>query len=137
MALYAQHGIPVGVNEPHHRGMPDAPDVVYVVSGYLSAYNASASWVRDYIAQLIFSPPSGVKEAAGLAKMLAVFDLIALLAEADSRIWRQTRTELLSYPLDPDVARHTWPPVSSSSACTWCVSCSGACSLWLATLISR
>ena len=37
--------------------------------------------------------------------MLAVLDLIAPLSGADFRIWRQTRTGLLSYPLDPDAAR--------------------------------
>ena len=105
MAWYAQHGIPVEVNEPHHWGMRDAPDVVYVASAYLSAYNARACWVRDYIAQLMFNCPPGVTEAADLAKMLAVLDLIAPLSGADFRIWRQTRTGLLSYPLDPDAAR--------------------------------
>jgi hypothetical protein len=37
--------------------------------------------------------------------MLAVLDLIEPLAGPDFRIWRQTRTGLLSYPLDPAVAR--------------------------------
>jgi len=40
-----------------------------------------------------------------LAKMLAMLDLIAPLAGPDFRIWRQTRTGLLSYPLDADAAR--------------------------------
>jgi hypothetical protein len=40
-----------------------------------------------------------------LAKMLAVLGLIEPLARPDFRIWRQTRTGLLSYPLDPDAAR--------------------------------
>ena len=33
MAWYGQRGIPVELNEPHHWGMRDAPDVVFVVSG--------------------------------------------------------------------------------------------------------
>jgi len=37
--------------------------------------------------------------------MLAVLDLIEPLAGPDFRIWRQTRTGLLSYPLDPESAR--------------------------------
>jgi hypothetical protein len=37
--------------------------------------------------------------------MLAVLDLIAPLAGPGFRIWLQTRTGLLSYPLDPDAAR--------------------------------
>ncbi len=105
MAWYGQRSIPVELNEPHHWGMRDAPDVVCVVSAYLSAYNARAFGVRDYIAQLMFNSPPDLFEAMDLAKMLAVLDLIAPLAGPDFRIWRQTRTGLLSYPLDPDAAR--------------------------------
>ena len=41
MAWYGSHGIPVELNELHHWGMRDAPDVVFVVAAYLSAYNAA------------------------------------------------------------------------------------------------
>ena len=106
MAWYGAHGIPVELNEPHHWGMRDAPDVVFVVSAYLSAYNARAFGVRDYIAQLMFNSPPGLSDAMDLAKMLAVLELIAPLAQDGSyRIWRQTRTGLLSYPLEPSAAR--------------------------------
>jgi hypothetical protein len=40
-----------------------------------------------------------------LAKMLAVLDLIAPLAGPDFAIWRQTRTGLLSYPVEVNAAR--------------------------------
>ena len=40
MAWYGERDIPVELNEPHHWGMRDAPDVVFVVSAFLSAYNA-------------------------------------------------------------------------------------------------
>lgn len=105
MAWYGQRGIPVELNEPHHWGMRDAPDVVCVVSAYLSAYNARAYGVSDYIAQLMFNSPPGLSDAMDLAKMLAVLDLIAPLAGPEFRIWRQTRTGLLSYPLDLVAAR--------------------------------
>ena len=105
MAFYGKRGIPVELNEPHHWGMRDAPDVVFVVSAYLSAYNARACGVKDYIAQLMFNSPPGLSDAMDLAKMLAVLDLIEPLAGPDFRIWRQTRTGLLSYPLDPEAAR--------------------------------
>ena len=105
MAWYSERGIPVELNEPHHWGMRDAPDVVFVVSAYLSAYNARAFGVKDYIAQLMFNSPPGLSDAMDLAKMMAVLDLIEPLAGTDFRIWRQTRTGLLSYPLDPDSAR--------------------------------
>jgi hypothetical protein len=85
--------------------MRDAPDVIFVVSAYLSAYNARAFGVRDYIAQLMFNSPPTLSDRMDLAKMLAILELIAPLAGPDFRIWRQTRTGLLSYPLDPDAAR--------------------------------
>jgi methylmalonyl-CoA mutase cobalamin-binding subunit len=105
MAWYGEQGIPVEVNEPHHWGMRDAPDVISVVAAYLSAYNARAFGVHDYIAQLMFNSPPGLSDAMDLAKMLACLDMIAPLAGPDFRVWRQTRTGLLSYPLDPDAAR--------------------------------
>jgi methylmalonyl-CoA mutase cobalamin-binding subunit len=105
MAWYGGRGIPVELNEPHHWGMRDAPDVVYVVSAYLSAYNARAFGVKDYIAQFMFNSPPGLSDAMDLAKMLAILDMIEPLANEDFRIWKQTRTGLLSYPLDPAAAR--------------------------------
>jgi methylmalonyl-CoA mutase cobalamin-binding subunit len=105
MAWYGERGIPVELNEPHHWGMRDAPDGVFVVAAYLSAYNACAFGVRDYIAQLMFNSPPGLTDRMDLAKMLAVLELIAPLAGPEFRIWRQTRTGLLSYPLEPAAAR--------------------------------
>jgi hypothetical protein len=58
MQWYGERGIPVELNEPHHWGMRDAPDVICVVSAYLSAYNARAFGVRDYW-QLMFNSPPG------------------------------------------------------------------------------
>ncbi len=106
MRWYGERGIPVELNEPHHWGMRDAPDVVFVVSAFLSAYNAKQFGVQDYIAQLMFNSPAGLSDAMDLAKMLAVLELIAPLAEEGAfRIWKQTRTGLLSFPLDPEAAR--------------------------------
>lgn len=120
IAWYAAHDVPVELNEPHHWGMRDAPDVVFVVAGYLSAYNAWGFGVRDYVAQLMFNSPPGVADAMDLAKMLAVLELIEPLAskprpevlvangwlpDSGFRIHRQTRVGLLSHPLDPEAAR--------------------------------
>jgi len=116
MTWYGERGIPVELNEPHHWGLRDAPDVMFVVSAYLSAYNARAFGVRDYIAQMMFNSPPGLSDAMDLAKMLTCLEMIASLADSPSpgrerdqaegfRIWRQTRTGLLSYPLEPDAAR--------------------------------
>ena len=57
MAWYGERGIPVELNEPHHWGMREASDVVFVVAAYLSAYNARAFGVHDYIAQFMFNSP--------------------------------------------------------------------------------
>ncbi len=105
MAWYGERGIPVELNEPHHWGMRDAPDVIYVVSAFLSAYNARAFGVKDYIAQLMFNSPAGLSDKMDLAKMLAILELIEPLAGPDFRIWRQTRTGLLSYPVEENAAR--------------------------------
>jgi len=104
MTWYGQHKIPVELNEPHHWGMRDASDVTFLVSAYLSAYNARAFGVGDYIAQMMFNSPPGLSDAMDLAKMLAILEMISPLAREDFRIWKQTRTGLLSYPLDADQA---------------------------------
>ena len=105
MAFYGEKGIPVELNEPHHWGMRDASDVVYAAAAYLAAYNARACGVRDYIAQMMFNSPPGLSDAMDLAKMLAILELIQPLAGPGFRIWKETRTGLLSYPLDPAAAR--------------------------------
>ena len=105
MAWYGQRGIPVELNEPHHWGMRDAPDVVFVVSAYLAAYNARAFGVQDYIAQMMFNSPPGHSDAMDLAKMLAIKKMIEPLRGPNFRIWLQTRTGLLSYPLEDAAAR--------------------------------
>jgi len=107
MAWYGERDIPVELNEPHHWGMRDAPDVVFVVAGFLSAYNAKAFGVKDYIAQMMFNSPPGTGDAMDLAKMLALLELVDGLADppGEFRVWRQTRIGLLSHPLDPSAAR--------------------------------
>ncbi len=105
MAWYGERGVPVELNEPHHWGMRDAADVIFVVAAYLSAYNARAFGVRDYVAQMMFNSPPGLSDAMDLAKMLACLELTAPLSGPDFRIWRQTRVGLLSHPLDFEAAR--------------------------------
>jgi len=105
MRFYGERGIPVELNEPHHWGMRDAPDVLFVVSAYLAALNARAFGVQDYIAQLMFNSPPGLSDRMDLAKMLACLQLIEPLEDSHFRIWRQVRTGLLSFPLDPEAAR--------------------------------
>ncbi len=105
MTWYGQHGIPVELNEPHHWGMRDSPDVIFVVAAYLAAYNARSCGVKDYIAQLMFNSPPGLSDQMDLARMLAVLRMIDPLRGDDFHIYRQTRTGLLSYPLLDAAAR--------------------------------
>jgi hypothetical protein len=105
MAFYGERGIPVELNEPHHWGMRDAPDVVFVVSAFLAAYNARAFGVREYIAQLMFNSPAELSDKMDLARMLAVLELISPLQGDDFKIYRQTRTGLLSFPVEVEAAR--------------------------------
>jgi methylmalonyl-CoA mutase cobalamin-binding subunit len=105
MAWYGERDIPVELNEPHHWGMRDSSDVVYVVSAFLSAYNARKAGVKDYIAQMMFNSPPGLSDAMDLAKMLAILEMINPLKGTEFHIWMQTRIGLLSHPLDPDAAR--------------------------------
>ncbi len=105
MAWYGERNTPVELNEPHHWGMRDASDVIFVTAAFLSAYNAKAFGVKDYIAQMMFNSPPGTSDAMDLAKMMAVLQIISPLESADFHIWKQTRTGLLSYPLEPNAAR--------------------------------
>lgn len=105
MAFYGERSLPVELNEPHHWGMRDAPDTVFTAAAFLAAYNARTFGVKDYIAQLMFNSPPGHSDAADLAKMLAVIEMIRSLESDDFRVLLQTRTGLLSYPLDQTAAR--------------------------------
>ena len=105
MAWYGERGLPVELNEAHHWGMRDAPDVIFVVSAYLAAYNAKSFGVKDYIAQMMFNSPPGTSDQMDLAKMSAALELTSELEDKNFRIWRQTRTGLLSHPLEENAAR--------------------------------
>ncbi len=105
MRWYAARNIPVELNEPHHWGMRDSTDVIFVAAGFLAAYNAKKSGVRDYIAQMMFNSPPGLSDEMDLAKMLALLEMIAPLENANFHIWRQTRIGLLSHPSDLVAAR--------------------------------
>ena len=105
MAFYGGRGIPVELNESHHWGMRDAPDVVCVVSAFLAAYNARAFGVKDYIAQLMFNSPAELSDKMDLAKMISMLEIIAPLAGENFNIYKQTRTGLLSYPVEINAAR--------------------------------
>lgn len=105
MAWHAGHQIPVECNEPHHWGMRDASDTIYVATSYLGAYNARAAGVRHYISQYMFDCPAGLSDKMDLAKMLAARDMVEELQDDSFQIFHQTRSGLLGYPPEENAAR--------------------------------
>lgn len=105
MRWHGERGIPVEGNEPYHWAMRDASDVVVCAAAYIYAHNARRYGVRDYIMTYMFESPPHLSPVMDLARALAVVELTESLAAPDFRIWRQTRTGLLSYPIDPRRAR--------------------------------
>lgn len=105
MAWHGERDIPVEGNEPYHWGMRDAPDVVICAVSAIYARAARRAGVRDYITTYMFESPPHLSNRMDLAKCLAQIALAEAHAGGDMRIWRQTRTGLLSYPLGVPQAR--------------------------------
>ncbi len=105
MRWHGERDIPVEGNESYHWGMRDAPDVVVCASAYLYAHNAKRFGVRDYILTYMFQSPPQLSNAMDLARCLAILELSEGFADADFRVWRQTRSGLLSYPVNLQRAR--------------------------------
>jgi glutamate mutase epsilon subunit len=105
MRWHGERDIPVEGNESYHWGMRDAPDVVVCASAYLYAHNAKRFGVRDYILTYMFQSPPQLSNAMDLARCLAILELSESFADEQFRVWRQTRTGLLSYPVDLQRAR--------------------------------
>lgn len=102
---YAQRGVPVEINEPHHWSLRDAHDALAVAMAYIAAYNARALGVRHYVAQYMFNTPPSSYGDMDLAKMLAKRELIEGLHEDDFVTLRQVRAGLAHFSPDPDVAK--------------------------------
>jgi hypothetical protein len=105
MAWHGQRDIPVEGNEPYHWGMRDASDVIVCAASYIYAHNAKKAGVRDYITTYMFESPPHLNNRMDLAKCLAQIELAESFADSTFRIWRQTRSGLLSYPLSIPHAR--------------------------------
>jgi len=105
MRWHGERGIPIEGNEPYHWGLRGGHDVVVCVASYIYAYVAKKAGVRDYITTYMFETPPDLSNEMDLAKALAQAELAESFADDDFRIWRQTRTGLLSYPVDPIRAR--------------------------------
>jgi hypothetical protein len=105
IAYHGKKGIPVELNEPHHWGLRDAHDTMSVAASYISAYNAKKFGVRDYISQYMFNVPNSLSFSMDLAKVLAQIELTQSLADADFRVYRQTRAGLPFLSGDEAVAK--------------------------------
>jgi len=102
---HGPQGIPVELNEPHHWGLRDAHDTISVAMSYISAYNAKKFGVRDYISQYMFNIPNSLSFSMDLAKVLAQIRFTESLADADFRVYRQTRAGLPFLSGDEAVAK--------------------------------
>ena len=102
---HVDRGIPVEVNDPHHWGLRDAPDIVSVADSFLCAQIVKTLGVRHYVAQYMFNSPPSTSIKMDLAKMLAMQELNATLEDSNFTVFRQTRTGLASYPLNLNRAK--------------------------------
>ncbi|NIO48365.1 MAG: methionine synthase [Candidatus Aminicenantes bacterium] len=105
MKWYAEHKIPLEVNESHHWSLRDAHDTVAVAAAFLAAYNAKKMGITHYVAQYMFNSPAQTSPLMDLAKMLAKIELIESLHDKNFISIRQTRTGLSCLSPDPDVAK--------------------------------
>lgn len=105
MRWHGERGVPVEGNEPHHWELRDGHDAVACAAAFLYAYVARAMGVRDYIATAMFETPPQLSNRMDLAKQLAKLALVESLSGDGFTVWRQTRTGLMSYPVDLAAAR--------------------------------
>ena len=105
MKWYAEHKIPLEVNESHHWSLRDAHDTVAVAAAFLAAYNAKKMGIAHYVAQYMFNSPAQTSPLMDLAKMLAKIELIESLHDKSFTSIRQTRTGLACLSPDPDIAK--------------------------------
>ena len=105
MRWYAEHHVPLEVNESHHWSLREAPDSVAVAAAFLAAYNAKKTGTKHYVAQYMFNTPAGTSPSMDLAKMLAKIELIEALHDKNFSSIRQTRTGLARLCTDPAIAK--------------------------------
>jgi len=102
---YAERGLPVELNEPHHWSLREAHDTLSVAMAYVAAYNAQALGVRTYVSQYMFNTPATMHAAMDLAKMLAQAAAVESLHGEGFTSIRQTRAGLMHFSTDPDIAK--------------------------------
>lgn len=105
MRWHGERNIPVEGNEPYHWGLRDGHDAVICAVSYIYAHVVKKMGVRDYITTYMFETPPHLSNKMDLAKALAQIELTESFVDKKFNIIRQTRTGLMSYPVDPDYAR--------------------------------
>ncbi len=105
MRWYAQHQIPVEVNESHQWSLRDAHDSLAVAMAYLAAYNAKKMGVRNYISQFMFNTPPGTQPAMDLAKMVAKLEMISELEDESFTVFREVRAGIAHFSPMPNYAK--------------------------------
>lgn len=105
MRWYAEHQIPVEVNESHQWSLREAHDSLAVAMAFLAAYNAKAMGVRHYVAQYMFNTPPGTSPKMDLAKMLAKKQLIEELQDSTFTVFTEVRPGIAHFSVKPAVAK--------------------------------
>jgi len=102
---YAQHGIPVEVNESHQWALRNTSDTIEVAIAFLASYVAKKLGVKWYVMQYMLNTPADISPQMDLAKMLAKIELIERLQDENFICYRMVRTGLASLPANPNVAK--------------------------------
>jgi len=102
---YAEQSLPVEVLEAHQWSLREAPDSVAVAAGYIGAYNAKSLGVKHFLSQFMFNTPRFTSPLHDLAKMTALYLMVASLCSDSFIQWRQVRPGLSHFSSDQDIAK--------------------------------
>ena len=105
MHWYAEHNIPVEVNESHQWSLRDAHDSLAVTMAYLAAYNAKKMGVRNYVSQFMFNTPPETWPNMDIAKMMAKLELIQQLEDDNFSVYREVRAGIAHFSSNPSIAK--------------------------------
>ena len=105
MKWYANHCIPVEVNESYQWSLREAHDSLAVAMAFLAAYNAKKMGVKNFITQFMFNTPPGTKAIMDVAKMLAKLELISELEDESFTVYREVQAGMAHFSNIPSIAK--------------------------------
>ncbi|MCX7797415.1 MAG: cobalamin B12-binding domain-containing protein [Melioribacter sp.] len=105
MKWYAEHNVPVEVNESHQWSLRDAHDSLAVAMAFLAAYNAKKMGVKNYVSQFMFNTPPGTSPQMDIAKMVAKNELIEELKDENFNVYREVRAGIAHFSPNPEIAK--------------------------------